>query len=85
MALSKIQSESVNLADDFAFTGTVTGAAPENSVAVICDAKSSSTTGGTFTSGAWRVRDLNTEVSNYIWRTRFQSSHSSNSIIQLYR
>jgi hypothetical protein len=62
MALSKIQSESVNLADDFAFTGTVTGAAPENSVAVICDAKSSSTTGGTFTSGAWRVRDLNTEL-----------------------
>ena len=26
MALSKIQSESVNLADDFAFTGTVSGA-----------------------------------------------------------
>ncbi len=26
MALSKIQAESVNLADDFAFTGTVTGA-----------------------------------------------------------
>lgn len=26
MALSKIQSESLNLADDFAFTGTVTGA-----------------------------------------------------------
>jgi|TARA_B100001094_G_scaffold32165_1_gene26678 hypothetical protein len=26
MALSKIQSQSVNLADDFAFTGTVTGA-----------------------------------------------------------
>jgi len=26
MALSKIQSESVNLADDFAFSGTVTGA-----------------------------------------------------------
>ena len=28
MALSKIQSESVNLADDFAFTGTVTGTTP---------------------------------------------------------
>ena len=26
MALSKIQSESVNLADDYAFTGTVSGA-----------------------------------------------------------
>ena len=26
MALSKIQAESVNLGDDFAFTGTITGA-----------------------------------------------------------
>ena len=26
MAISKIQSESINLADTFAFTGTVTGA-----------------------------------------------------------
>jgi len=26
MALSKIQSESINLADTFAFTGTVSGA-----------------------------------------------------------
>jgi hypothetical protein len=28
MAITKIQSESVNLADDFAFTGTVSGIAP---------------------------------------------------------
>ena len=27
MAIDKIQSESINLADNFAFTGTVTGAA----------------------------------------------------------
>jgi hypothetical protein len=26
MAIDKIQSESINLADNFAFTGTVTGA-----------------------------------------------------------
>ena len=32
MALSKIQSESVNLADNFAFTGTVTGAGSEGLV-----------------------------------------------------
>ena len=31
MALSKIQSESINLADNFAFTGTVTGAGGTNS------------------------------------------------------
>ncbi len=30
MALSKIQSESINLADNFAFTGTVTGAGGAN-------------------------------------------------------
>ena len=34
------------------------------SVAVICDKKSSGTSGGTFTSGAWRTRDLNTEISD---------------------
>ena len=32
MALSKIQSESVNLADNFAFTGTVSGAGSEGLV-----------------------------------------------------
>jgi len=32
MALSKIQSESVNLADDFAFSGTVTGAGETNNI-----------------------------------------------------
>ena len=33
MALSKIQSESINLADNFAFTGTVTGAGGANTPA----------------------------------------------------
>ena len=32
------------------------------SYAVICDRKASSADGGTFTSGAWRTRDLNTEL-----------------------
>ena len=30
MAIDKIQSESINLADNFAFTGTVTGAGESN-------------------------------------------------------
>jgi hypothetical protein len=34
------------------------------SVAIIADQKAASVDGGTFTSGAWRTRDLNTEVSD---------------------
>ena len=34
------------------------------SYAIICDQKSNTTDGGTFTSGAWRTRDLNTELSD---------------------
>ena len=34
------------------------------SYALICDQKASSADGGTFTSGAWRTRDLNTEISD---------------------
>lgn len=34
------------------------------SYAVIADAKSSGTDGGTFTSGDWRTRDLNTEITD---------------------
>ena len=34
------------------------------SYAIICDQKASSSNGGTFTLGAWRTRDLNTEISD---------------------
>ncbi len=34
------------------------------SVAIICDEKATLVDGGTFTSGAWRTRDLNTEISD---------------------
>ena len=34
------------------------------SVAVIVDQKANNTEGGTFTSGDWRIRDLNTEISD---------------------
>ena len=32
--------------------------------AIICDEKASTADGGTFTSGAWRTRDLNTEIAD---------------------
>ena len=35
-----------------------------SSYAIICDQKDSTTDGGTFTTGAWRTRDLNTEISD---------------------
>ena len=34
------------------------------SVAIIVDQKGNTVEGGTFTSGAWRIRDLNTEISD---------------------
>ena len=34
------------------------------SYAIICDQKATTTDGGTFTSGAWRTRDLNTEIAD---------------------
>ena len=58
MALSKIQSESINLADTFAFTGTVTGAT--TSIAIISEQVASGSAGAS-TSGSWATRALNTE------------------------
>jgi len=43
---------------------TAAGGGLYASVAIICDQKSAGTMGGTFTSGAWRTRDLNTEISD---------------------
>lgn len=47
MALSKIQSESLNLADDYAFTGTISGAGGGKLLQVV---NASVTAGETFTS-----------------------------------
>ena len=45
-------------------SGTATGFGLFSSYAIICDEKANATEGGTFTSGAWRTRDLNTELSD---------------------
>jgi hypothetical protein len=45
-------------------TITYNGSAPSSDYILIRDEKSSGTTGGTFTTGAWQTRDLNTEVTD---------------------
>ena len=51
MALSKIQSESVNLADNFAFTGTVSGAGSniKEQLVILCDGQDYTVSSGTYT------------------------------------
>ena len=69
MALSKIQAESMNLADTYAFTGTVSGAGGgifESQLLHVQDQKTQGTNGGTTTSTTTHTRDLNTVVTNEI-------------------
>jgi hypothetical protein len=45
-------------------SGTQTGFGLFTSYAIIADQKAQNTNGGTFTLGAWRTRDLNTEIAD---------------------
>ena len=45
-------------------SGTASGFGLFSSYAIIADQKAQNTQGGTFTSGAWRTRDLNTEIAD---------------------
>jgi hypothetical protein len=45
-------------------SGTQTGFGLFSSYAIIADQKAQNTSGGTFTAGAWRTRDLNTELAD---------------------
>ena len=45
-------------------SGTASGFGLFTSYAIIADQKTQNTAGGTFTSGAWRTRDLNTEIAD---------------------
>ncbi len=45
-------------------SGTASGFGLFSSYAIIADHKAQNTAGGTFTSGAWRTRDLNTEITD---------------------
>ena len=68
MALSKIQSESINLADTFAFSGTVSGVDGkfETQLLHIQDQKSSGTHAGASSTDTVHTRVLNTVVTNEI-------------------
>ena len=70
MALIKIKSESMNLADDYAFTGTVSGAGGASlnidNYFHAQDQKASNTDGGTLTGGSFQTRVFNTVLTNTI-------------------
>jgi len=68
MALSKIQAESMNLADTYAFTGTVSGVDGkfESQLFHVRDEKTAGVNGGTSSGGADNNRDLNTVKTNEI-------------------
>ncbi len=63
MALSKIQSESVNLADDFAFTGTVSGAGSniKEQFTLVCNGEPITVGSGTYTPANVTTSQLLTE------------------------
>ena len=67
MALSKIESESINLADTFAFTGTVSGVDGkfESQLLHVRDEKSQNTASQSISAGD-NVRELNTVKTNEI-------------------
>jgi len=68
MALSKIQAESMNLADTYAFTGSVSGAGGgifESQLLHVRDEKPFDTPGGA-SSGSTQTRTINTVVTNEI-------------------
>ena len=62
MSITKIQSESVNLEDDFAFTGTVTGAGGVNTPAFYVTKNSTQTiSNSTHTELTWQTEVLDTD------------------------
>jgi hypothetical protein len=67
MAIDKIQSESINLADNFAFTGTVTGAGGDNKPAFSVTRTSSQTLTASATTkiqGDVELLDTNSDYDN---------------------
>ena len=57
-------NQSVTFPGNVTCSGTATGFSLFSAYALIEDQKSSGTQGGTATTGAWRTRDLNTEVAD---------------------
>ena len=66
MSKTKVDSTGIDLSDNFAFTGTVSGAGKfESQLLHVRDEKSSGTDGGSSVAGT-QTRDLNTVVTNEI-------------------
>ena len=74
-----ITSDKINLANTFAFTGTVTGVEGvfESQLLHIRDEKSSGTTSGSSSGGSWQTRTLNTVKTNEITSASLASNQIS--------
>jgi hypothetical protein len=59
-------NDTVLVADSSTATGLKWGSVPGSTYAIFTDTKASGTNGGTFTTGAWRTRDLQTSQFNNI-------------------
>ena len=69
-----ISSDKINLANTFAFTGTVTGTVYDSKLLHIRDEKANDTDGGSCTGGAWNTRTLNTIRTNEITSASLSSN-----------
>ena len=69
-----ITSAKINLANTFAFTGTVTGTVYDSKLLHIRDEKANDTDGGSCTGGAWNTRTLNTIITNEITSASLSSN-----------
>ena len=65
MAIDKIQSESINLADNFAFTGTVSGAGQNNAPYFHARLGSDQSVG--YTGNTTKINTTNTNLINSIF------------------
>ena len=87
MALSKIQSESINLADDYAFTGTVSGAGSniKEQLVMLCDGNDYTVSSGTYTAAS--VTSAQTPTATYADVTGSSISYTppSNTTMVLYQ
>jgi len=74
---SAITSSKINLANTFAFTGTVTGTVYDSKLLHIRDEKSSGTASGSSSGGSWQTRTLNTVKTNEITSASLASNQIS--------
>ena len=60
----RVTSSGIDVTGAITVNGSALASGLYTSIAVVCDQKSAGSGGGTFTTGAWRTRDINTELTD---------------------